>query len=222
MTNLAIFDLDHTLINTDSDNAWPQFMIEKGLLDAEEAAARNRKFYQDYQNGCLNIREFIAFQTRPVQQLSTDELTVLHEEFMEKYIKPHITEMARMLVESHRNTGDELLVISSTNEFIITPICHLFGIRNIIGTRLETDSQGHYTGNIIGTPSLREGKITRFNEWLEQQGKVLSDYGRTYFYSDSKNDLPLLQYVSDPVAVNADDVLLAHAQKHGWPCLNFV
>lgn len=222
MKNLAIFDLDHTLINTDSDNAWPEFMIEKGYLDAQEAAAKNAKFYQDYQNGCLNVHEFVAFQVEPLKQFDEQTLKDLHAEFVERKIKPYITEMAKMLVESHRAAGDELLVISSTNEFIITPICHLFGIHEIIGTRLQKDENGRFTGEVVGVPSLREGKITRLNEWLEHRGETRESYGKVYFYSDSKNDLPLLEWSDEAVAVNADDVLRAHAISKGWPVLDFV
>lgn len=222
MNNLAIFDLDHTLINTDSDNAFPQFMIEKGYVDADYAAAQNEKFYQDYQQGCLNVHEFVAFQVEPLKSFNKKQLADLHQEFMQKYIEPHISAMAKMLVKSHQDAGDELLVISSTNEFIITPICHTFGITNIIGTRLETDENGFFTGKVLGTPSLREGKITRLNEWLQENQRRREDYGKIYFYSDSKNDLPLLNEVSDPVAVNPDEVLHQYAQQHGWPVLNFL
>lgn len=222
MTHLAIFDLDHTLISTDSDNAWPQYMIEKGYLDADFAAAQNEKFYRDYQQGCLNVHEFIQFQVAPLKAFSAEQLARMHQEFMQQYITPHIGAMAKMLVENHRNAGDELLVISSTNEFIITPICHAFGITNIIGTQLETDERGHFTGNLIGTPSLREGKITRLDQWLAARGKTRADYDKIYFYSDSQNDLPLLNQVSDPVAVNPDKTLLQHAQQNGWPILNFM
>lgn len=222
MTNLAIFDLDHTLINTDSDNAFPQFMIEKGLVDAQYAKKQNEKFYQDYQQGCLNIHEFVAFQVAPLKTLNQAQLSELHQEFMKKYITPHISAMAKMLVKSHQDAGDELLVISSTNEFIITPICHLFGINNIIGTRLETNEDGFFTGKIIGTPSLREGKIARLDEWLAAHQRTRESYGKIYFYSDSKNDLPLLNEVSDPVAVNPDPVLQQYAQEHDWPILHFL
>ena len=150
-----------------------------------------------------------------------DELAAMHREFTQEFILPHIGSMAKMLVQSHRDAGDELLVISSTNEFIITPICHLFGIDNIIGTQLEIGENGRYTGGYIGTPSLKEGKITRLHQWLAARGETLQDYGKTYFYSDSKNDLPLLRYVSDPVAVNPDEVLLKEATEKGWPVLNF-
>ncbi len=222
MSNLAIFDLDHTLITTDSDNAFPKFLIEKGLVDADYANAKNEQFYQDYQAGCLNVADFVRFEIEPIIPFSADELTKLHQEFMQKYIVPHITPMATMLVDSHRAAGDTLLVISSTNEFIITPICQRFGINNVIGTRLEVGADGHFTGNIIGTPSLREGKITRLHEWLDARGETLQNYGKTYFYSDSKNDLPLLEYVDEPVAVNPDEVLLATAQERGWAILNFM
>lgn len=220
MKNLAIFDLDNTLINTDSDHAFPQFLIEKGIVDKEQTEAQNDKFYQDYQQGCLNIDEFLKFHLAPLTRFTMSELAQLHQEFTQKFIQPHISDMAKMLVQSHRNAGDELLVISSTNEFIITPICHLFGIENIIGTQLEIINN-RYTGNYIGTPSLKEGKITRLNQWLAHRGETLASYGKTYFYSDSKNDLPLLRLVDEPVAVNPDAELLLEAQQKGWAILNF-
>lgn len=221
MSNLAIFDLDNTLINTDSDHAWPQFMVEKGFLNEEYVLEANERFYRDYQNGCLSINEFLRFQLEPLRRFSADELDNLHREFMDKYIRPHITPMARSLVANHRDAGDELLVISSTNEFIITPICHEFGISNIIGTQPERDENGYFTGGYIGTPSLQEGKIIRLNEWLSEKGKTLSDYEKVYFYSDSKNDLPLLHHVNHPIVVNPDTVLQEEAHKNGWPILNF-
>lgn len=221
MNNLAIFDLDNTLINTDSDHSWPQYLMEKGLVDIEYTRAQNDKFYRDYQQCCLDIDEFLAFHLEPLSRYSREELDAMHREFMQLYILPHITPMQRMLVDSHRAAGDELLVISSTNEFIITPICRHFGIENIIGTQLETGEDGRFTGRYIGTPSLKEGKITRLNEWLAGRGETLESYGKTYFYSDSKNDLPLLRVVSDPVAVNPDEVLSAEAAALNWPVLNF-
>ncbi len=221
MKNLAIFDLDNTLINTDSDHTWPQYLMKKGVVDAEFVRTKNDKFYQDYLNGCLDIDEFLQFHLEPLTHFDMDELAAMHREFTQEFILPHIGSMAKMLVQSHRDAGDELLVISSTNEFIITPICHLFGIDNIIGTQLEIGENGRYTGGYIGTPSLKEGKITRLHQWLAARGETLQDYGKTYFYSDSKNDLPLLRYVSDPVAVNPDEVLLKEATEKGWPVLNF-
>ncbi|WP_066565693.1 HAD family phosphatase [Snodgrassella sp. CFCC 13594] len=220
--NLAIFDLDNTLINCDSDNEWPKYLMQKGVVDKAFVDMKNDKFYQDYLNGCLNIDEFLAFQLAPLSQFDRHELNQMHAEFMREYIVPHISDMARLLVQSHRESGDELLMISATNEFLITPIAQAFGITNIIGVRLETNDEGNYTGHYIGTPSFKEGKITRLHEWLDGQNKTLADYEKVYFYSDSHNDLPLLKLANEPVAVNPDDILLAHAQKNGWPVLNFV
>ena len=221
MKNLAIFDLDNTLINIDSGHAWSAFLIKKIPDDAAQTKAQNEKFYRDYQNGCLDIDAFCKFHLAPLTRYSKEELAEFHREFMAEYIIPHISPMQRMLVQSHQMAGDETLVISSTNEFIITPICHLFGITNIIGTQLETGTDGRYTGNYIGTPSFREGKITRLNQWLAERGETLESYGKTYFYSDSKNDLPLLSLVNEPVAVNPDAELEQEAKEKGWPVLNF-
>ena len=221
MTRLAIFDLDHTLINTDSDNAFPQFLIEKGLLNAEEAAAKNAQFYHDYQQGCLKIEDFVAFQIAPICKFNKTQLNQLHQEFMQKYITPYITDAARTQVQQHRDSEDELLVISSTNEFIITPICHALGIKNIIGTQLQTDATGHFTGKIVGTPSLQAGKIIRLQQWFAAQGKTREDYTNICFYSDSINDLPLLQWVDEPIVVNPDNALRAHAQTHNWRIMSF-
>lgn len=221
MKNLAIFDLDNTLINIDSGHAWLAFLIKKMPDDAVQTEAQNEKFYRDYQNGCLDIDAFCKFHLAPLSRYSKEELAKFHREFMAEYIIPHISPMQRMLVQSHQMAGDETLVISSTNEFIITPICHLFGITNIIGTQLETGTDGRYTGNYIGTPSFREGKINRLNQWLAERGETLESYGKTYFYSDSKNDLPLLSLVNEPVAVNPDAELEQEAKEKGWPVLNF-
>ena len=221
MKNLAIFDLDNTLINIDSGHASSAFLIKKMPDDAAQTKAQNEKFYRDYQNGCLDIDAFCKFHLAPLSLYSKEELAEFHREFMAEYIIPHISPMQRMLVQSHQMAGDETLVISSTNEFIITPICHLFGITNIIGTQLETGTDDRYTGNYIGTPSFREGKITRLNQWLAERGETLESYGKTYFYSDSKNDLPLLSLVNEPVAVNPDAELEQEAKEKGWPVLNF-
>ncbi len=221
MKNLAIFDLDNTLINIDSGHAWSAFLIKKMPDDAAQTEAQNEKFYRDYQNGCLDIDAFCKFHLAPLSRYSKEELAKFHREFMAEYIIPHISPMQRMLVQSHQMAGDETLVISSTNEFIITPICNLFGITNIIGTQLETCTDSRYTGNYIGTPSFREGKITRLNQWLAERGETLESYGKTYFYSDSKNDLPLLSLVNEPVAVNPDAELEQEAKEKGWPVLNF-
>lgn len=219
--NLAIFDLDRTLINCDSDNEWPKYLLKKGLIDQSFVDFERNKYYQDYINGCLNIDEFLKFQLAPLGRFSRAELDKMHNEYLHEFILPHITMMAKMLVQSHRDAGDELLLLSATNEFIITPIAHVFGIENVIGVQLETDSNGNYTGAYVGTPSFKEGKVTRLHQWLQSRGLTMSSYEKIYFYSDSHNDLPLLKEVSDPVAVNPDDKLNSYAQQHGWPVLNF-
>lgn len=220
--NLAIFDLDHTLINCDSDNEWPKYLMSKGLVDQQFVDMKNQKFYQDYLDGCLDIDECLAFQLAPLSRFSRDELTVMHQEFMQNFILPNVTDMARLLVQSHRDAGDELLMISATNEFLITPIAQYFGIPNIIGVSLQTDENGNYTGKYVGIPSFKEGKITRLHQWLDERQMQLSSYEKVYFYSDSHNDLPLMQLVNEPVAVNPDEKLANYARQHGWPILNFV
>jgi HAD superfamily hydrolase (TIGR01490 family) len=220
--NLAIFDLDHTLINCDSDNEWPKYLLQKGLVNKAFVDMKNDKFYQDYLNGCLDIDEFLQFQLAPLARFSRAELDEMHTEYMRDFIVPHISTMAKMLVRGHRDAGDEMLLLSATNEFIITPIAKTFGIQNIIGVQLETDAAGNYTGRYIGTPSFKEGKVTRLQQWLAQRGLQLSDFAKVYFYSDSHNDMPLLEVVTDPVAVNPDKKLAQYARLHGWPILNFM
>ncbi len=218
--NLAIFDLDHTLINCDSDSEWPKYLMQKGVVDAAFVARKNDYFYQQYCQGCLDIDEFLAFQLAPLAQFERAQLNQMHGEFMDQYIRPHISPLAQALVQNHRDAGDELLLISATNEFIITPIAHEFGIQHIIGVQLQTDADGRFTGQYIGTPSFKEGKITRLQQWLAERGQNLADFDQVYFYSDSRNDLPLLQFVNRPVAVNPDEVLSQHARQHGWPILD--
>ncbi|MCO6504501.1 MAG: HAD family hydrolase [Snodgrassella sp.] len=220
--NLAIFDLDRTLINCDSDNEWPKYLLKKGLIDQSFVDIERNKFYQDYINGCLDIDEFLKFQLAPLGRFSRAELDKMHSEYLHEYILPNITTMAKMLVQGHRDAGDELLLLSATNEFIITPIARVFGIENVIGVQLETDNDGNYTGGYIGIPSFKEGKVIRLREWLTSRGFSMSGFEKIYFYSDSHNDLPLLKEVSDPVAVNPDEKLAQYARCHGWPILNFM
>ena len=214
--NLAIFDLDHTLIASDSDNEWPKYLMQKGIVDQAFVEKKNDYFYQQYLQGCLNVDEFLAFQLEPLTHFSMEELAQMHAEFMQDFILPTITDKARQLVTQHQQAGDDLLLISATNEFIITPIAHEFGITEVIGVSLEIGEDGRYTGQYVGVPSYQGGKIVRLEQWLSEKGKSRSDYEDIYFYSDSRNDLPLLKEVSRPVAVNPDDILLQHAQAHDW------
>ena len=218
--NLAIFDLDHTLIASDSDNEWPKYLMHKGIVDEAFVSMKNDYFYQQYLRGQLNVDEFLEFQLAPLTRYSMEELALMHQEFMRDFILPTITDAARALVTQHQQAGDDVLLISATNEFIITPIAHEFGITEVIGVTLEVGEDGRYTGGYVGVPSYQAGKITRLEQWLQEQGKTRADYEKIYFYSDSRNDLPLLKDVSHPVAVNPDEILLAHATEHGWPIVH--
>ena len=218
--NLAIFDLDHTLIASDSDNEWPKYLMHKGIVDADFVAKKNDYFYQQYLQGQLNVDEFLEFQLEPLTRFSMDELAAMHQEFMRDFIRPTITDVARGLVTQHQQAGDDLLLISATNEFIITPIAHEFGITEVIGVSLEIGADGRYTGEYVGVPSYQAGKITRLEQWLHAQGKTRADYDKIYFYSDSRNDLPLLELVDNPVVVDPDDVLQKIAIKRHWPIIS--
>ncbi len=216
---LAIFDLDNTLLNGDSDYQWGQFLIEIGVLNGAEHTARNEQFYADYKEGKLDIYAFLAFQLKPLSQYPRAQLDAWHAQYMQQKIMPMITQSSRNLVEKHRANGDLLLIITATNSFVTAPIAKAFGIEHLIGTTPE-EINGEFTGGVSGTPSFQQGKITRLNEWLAARGQSLKDFGTTWFYSDSHNDLPLMQMVDKPVAVNADPTLKAYAEAHGWPMIS--
>lgn len=220
MRTLAIFDLDHTLITCDSDANWPVFLERKGIV-GKDFMLRGQRFYADYERGELNVDEFLASQLEPLSRFTMEELAALHKEYMEEVILPHVTEDAKKLVERHRNPDTTLLVLSATNEFIITPIAKVFGIENVVGTKLEIDANGRYTGRHVGIPSYKEGKIKRLDEWLGTRGEKRSDYDVIHFYSDSKNDLPLLRLVDVPHAVNPDGTLFREASEKGWEIITF-
>lgn len=219
--NLAIFDLDHTLILGDSDVEWPRFLMNKGLVDRAFYDKRNDYFYEQYKAGTMDIDEFLAFQLAPLAKFSLEALTDLHREYMSSHILPIIPQGARDLVQSHFDAGDEVLVITATNRFITAPIVAEFGIEHLIAVELERTAEGGYTGQYVGVPSFKEGKITRLHAWLADRDQTLADFDTAYFYSDSQNDLPLLNLVNHPVAVNPDPVLTEKAVANGWPILNF-
>ncbi|MGY1490476.1 histidinol-phosphatase [Methylobacillus pratensis] len=216
---LALFDLDNTLLAGDSDFQWGQFLISKGLLDEQEHLAKNIAFYEDYKAGRLDIYAFLDFQLKPLSERPRSELDALHREYMAQKIRPMITDKARALVEKHRQNGDLLMIITATNSFVTTPIAHEFGIDNLIGTTPE-EVDGKFTGKVTGTPSFQAGKITRLNEWLEERNQALRDFETTWFYSDSHNDLPLMKLVDKPVAVDPDPTLKAYAEEAGWPVIS--
>jgi HAD superfamily hydrolase (TIGR01490 family) len=213
---LAIFDLDNTLLAGDSDYLWGQFLVEKGIVDGDEYERENERFYADYRAGNLDIHEFLRFSLRPLSKHSPQQLARWRSLFLEEKIAPIITEQARQLVEKHRQAGDIPLIITATNSFVTAPIAERFGIRHLIATEPET-LDGHYTGEVAGEPSFREGKVSRLNDWLEAFDQSLDG---SWFYSDSHNDLPLLEQVTHPVAVDPDQTLAEVARERDWPILH--
>lgn len=213
---LVLFDLDNTLLAGDSDFEWAQFLIEQGVVDREVYEAHNLSFLRNYQAGTLDIHSFLDFQLKPLSRHPRPQLADWHREFMEIKIRPLIRDKARSLVERHR--GDLRVVITATNSFVTAPIAHEFGIAELIATEPE-ERNGEFTGSVSGMPCFREGKVTRLEAWLAGRGRALADYSESWFYSDSHNDLPLLERVSHPVAVDPDETLRAHAGRRGWPII---
>jgi HAD superfamily hydrolase (TIGR01490 family) len=217
---LTLFDLDGTLLPTDSDHAFGEFMVRLGWADAQEHARRNDQFFQDYQAGRLDVHAYIEFATASWRHREALELQRMSERFMREVIAPQVREPALALVARHRQRGDRLAIVTATNEFITGPIAQAFGIDTLIATELERDAQGRVTGRIRGTPCLREGKIERVGQWLAQQGTRLDAFEEVTFYSDSTNDLPLLEIVTHPVATNPAPALAKIAADRGWSVLN--
>jgi len=216
---LVLFDLDNTLLAGDSDFEWAQFLIAKGVLDRELHEAKNRGFYEDYKAGTLDIHAFLDFQLQPLARHPRAELDAWHREFMATRILPIAGDKARTLVRSHLANGALCVVVTATNSFVTAPIAREFGIPHLIAT-IPAQQDGRFTGQPRGTPSFREGKISRVEDWLESMGLWWSSFERSWFYSDSHNDLPLMGKVSDPVAVDPDEKLRAHAQTAGWTILS--
>ncbi|HET9651238.1 MAG TPA: HAD family hydrolase [Usitatibacter sp.] len=209
---LALFDLDNTLLETDSDYQWAQFLIEEGILDQATYEAKNQYFYDRYMDGTLDIHEFLEFQLKPLVNVPREQLDAWHEQFMHRKIRPNIFPGAKALIEKH---SDALTaIVTATNRFITEPIAAELGVPNLLATDIE-EIDGLFTGKPRGTPTFREGKIQRVNEWLADMGHRLEDF-ESWFYSDSLNDLPLLERVDNPVAVNPDARLRAEAQRRGW------
>ena len=213
--NLALFDLDNTLLNGDSDFEWSQFLIRIGVLDRELFEARNLAFYEHYKAGTLDIHEFLDFQLKPLSRHSRRTLDEWHEQFMRESVLPMITPQSRELVQRHRAAGDVCVIITATNSFVTAPIAREFGVECLIATEPEHRG-GEFTGNVAGVPCFREGKIIRLENWLAERGRTLEGFADSTFYSDSLNDLPLLCKVKHPVAANPDATLRAHAERHGW------
>ena len=214
--NLALFDLDNTILAGDSDYNWSRFLIQEGYLDGAIHAEKNEKFYADYKAGTLDIYAFVEFQFKPLARNPRTVLNQLLKKYVEEVIKPMITDKARALVKGHQEAGDLIIVITATNSFITKPIAALFGIENLIGTDPE-EKEGEFTGKVSGLPSFKEGKVTRLEAWLKSKNLSLASFEKSYFYSDSHNDLPLMEKVTHPVAVDSDDILSEYATSKGWP-----
>lgn len=212
---LALFDLDHTLLKGDSDVEWSRYLVDKGLSNSD-AIEKREKYFIDYQNGTLDVDEFLRFQLAALARFSRSELEIMHQEFMKNYIIPCINSEVVRLLRIHQQANHRTLLISATNEFVIQPIASYLGLDHALGVKLEVDDIGRYTGNYWGTVTYQEGKVKRLMEWLEQRGERYQDYEDSYFYSDSFNDIPLLKKVAHPVAVNPDSKLKDYATAAGW------
>lgn len=217
-TKLALFDLDHTLLPIDSDYSWGNFTTTIGWTDPVAFARRNDEFYAHYQAGTLDVHDYVRFATEAARLKGPELALAARERFMAEVIRPAIRPQALGLVQQHREAGDEVLIITATNEFVTRPIAEAFGVQQLIAVELERDASGWITGEIRGTPSFREGKVRRFGEWLAARGLHRHEAEVT-FYSDSVNDLPLMDNADCPVATNPDDRLRALALERGWRIL---
>ncbi len=214
---LALFDLDNTLLADDSDFLWGCFLVDNGLVDKATYDAANQHFYDEYKKGTLDIFEFLAFSLKPLTQFSTEKLTELHQAFMQKHITPAMTDKGKAQIQKHREQGDVTLIITATNSFVTGPIAKAFQVDHLIATEPEI-IDGKYTGKVAGTPCFQEGKIVRLKQWLENTSHDLEN---STFYSDSHNDLALLEIVTTPIAVDPDDELKATALEKGWEICSF-
>ena len=219
--NLALFDLDGTLIPKDSDHAFGEFAITLGWADAQQFRRRNDDFYRDYVEGRLDIDAYVDFATAPWRHRTPAELHRAIERFLALIVEPMLQPAALDLVRKHRQAGDLLAIVTATNDFVTRPIASLFGVDVLIATELDRNADGQVLGTIAGVPSFREGKVIRVQAWLAARGLSLTDFERSTFYSDSTNDLPLLERVSHPVATNPGPALERIARQRGWPVLKF-
>ena len=217
--NLCLFDLDETLLPLDSDHAWGNFIVSLGWVEETEFRQRNDEFFAQYQAGQLNIQDYIAFASMPLRVRSPAELASAHALFMTQIIAPKIMPKACALVASHQAQGDLVALVTATNDFVTAPIARAFAIDHLLAVRLQRDPSGTITGLIEGTPSYREGKVRRVGEWLAEQGASWQDFERISVYSDSLNDLPLLEAATDPVATNPSAALETLARERHWRIL---
>jgi HAD superfamily hydrolase (TIGR01490 family) len=213
---LAIFDLDHTLINGDSDHLWGEYMIDNGIVDEQAYRQRNDLFYQDYQRGTLDNDQYLAFALEPLTHYSIEELHAWRADYVEKWIKPLVAPGTAALLDEHRANHHELMIISATNLFVSEPIGQMLGVPTVLATEPEIIAN-RYTGRFLGTPTYQQGKVTVLKEWIADSNHELAG---AYFYSDSLNDLALLEQVDNPITVNPDDDLKAIAEARNWKMID--
>lgn len=217
--NLALFDLDGTLLAIDSDHAFGEFMVRLGWADGEAFRRTNDEFYAQYQAERLDVAQYVRFATSAWRERSDVELAAAQRRFIDEVIRPSLHDNARALLRRHAQAGDRIAIVTATNEVVTRPIATLLGVDTLIATELQRDPSGRVSGEVLGVPSFREGKVARVQAWLASQGLRLQDFERSFFYSDSTNDLALLEHVSDPVATNPAPALQRIAQQRGWPIL---
>ena len=218
---LALFDLDHTLLPLDSDYEWGEFTLRQGWCDKQEFGSRNAAFFADYQKGTLDIHEYVRFATEAIRKLGREQADAAHALFMREVIEPNIQPAARALLQQHRDAGDTIVIVTATNEFVTRPIAKALGVEHLLAVDLERDASGWITGEIAGVPTMRAGKVTRMNTWLAERGLDWNGVEST-FYSDSMNDVPLLEKVNTPVATNPDARLRQLATERGWRILDLL
>jgi len=217
--NLTLFDLDGTLLPKDSDHAFGEFVVALGWAERDDFRRRNDAFYEDYLAGRLDIDAYVDFATAPWRGRAADDLAWATARFLKEVVHPMLHPTALGLVQRHQREGDLVAIVTATNDFVTRPIAGLLGVEHLIATDLARDETGRVTGSIHGVPAFREGKISRVQKWLSARGQALPDFERSTFYSDSTNDLPLLECVSHPVATNPGPALERIAQQRGWPIL---
>ncbi len=213
---LAIFDLDNTLISGDSDHAWGEYLVEQGQVDQTNYAQINDDFYEQYKSGNLDIIAYLEFAAAPLCTIPTKELERLREGFLHTKIAPLMLPKAQKLIEEHRNIGDTLLIITATNQFVTQPIAKQLRIPHLLSSELAIEN-GCFTGKVAGIPCFQQGKIDRLNLWLTDRTETLAG---SYFYSDSINDVPLLNIVDHPFAVDPDEKLREHAKNQNWKIIS--
>jgi HAD superfamily hydrolase (TIGR01490 family) len=216
--DLALFDLDHTLLPLDSDTEWGRFLARLRVVDPEHQEREHSRFYSEYVAGTLDIFEFLEFQLAPLAANPRETLDAWHDRFMEEVIAPAILPSATELLDRHRERGDVVAIVTATNDFVTGPIARRLGVEHLIATNVEV-VDGRCTGRVAGLPNYREGKVARTEQWLRSIGRDWDSFGRTWFYSDSANDIPLLSRVTNPIATNPDERLAAHARERGWTVL---